>query len=346
MSYLNINGLRKVFDDFVAVDDFNLDIKKGEFVSLLGPSGCGKTTTIQMLGGFLEPTAGQIVLDGVDITHKKANKRGLGVVFQTYALFPHMDVFHNISFGLEMRKLSQKEIEYKVSKTLKLVGLEQFSKRYPSDISGGQRQRVALARALVFNPPLLLLDEPLSNLDAKLREGMQIELRAIQQNLGTTTIMVTHDQQEALALSDRIVILNNSKIEQIGLPQEIYNHPKTRFCLHFLGQSNRFSIKLHKHKNKRIIKLEKFEVSLDHLEVDDEDHFEFYVRPEKIRMIDNAHEGLSGVITSKLFLGFYLTYTVSTSVGDILVHTQEKFRNSEVGERIGLVFQPNDIIAF
>ena len=241
MSFLRLQGLVKRFGDFLAVDDVDLEVEKGEFVSLLGPSGCGKTTTLQMIAGFEEPTAGRIFIDGKDITGVKASQRGIGIVFQSYALFPHMTVFQNVSFGLEMRKVGEAERKARVMETLELVHLEDFAQRFPRELSGGQQQRVALARALVIKPEVLLLDEPLSALDAKIREDMQIELRGIQRTVGTTTILVTHDQSEALSMSDRVAVMNEGRLVQVDMPYQAYEFPETPFVSGFLGKSNKFS---------------------------------------------------------------------------------------------------------
>ncbi|MEI8403511.1 MAG: ABC transporter ATP-binding protein, partial [Alcaligenaceae bacterium] len=222
MSYLVLNNLTKRYGSTAVVDGLSLSIAQGEFVSLLGPSGCGKTTTLQMIAGFVEPTAGSIVLNGKDLNKVAANKRGLGIVFQNYALFPHMTAAQNVAFGLEMQGVSKTECAARVADTLKLVGLTHLAERYPARMSGGQQQRVALARALVIQPSVLLLDEPLSNLDAKLREEMQLELRSIQRTLGTTTVLVTHDQSEAVVLGDQIGVMNQGKLLQMGSPQQIY----------------------------------------------------------------------------------------------------------------------------
>ncbi|TPK95335.1 MULTISPECIES: ABC transporter ATP-binding protein, partial [unclassified Mesorhizobium] len=207
MAFLELQSLTKTFGEFVAVDEFNLSVDRGEFICLLGPSGCGKTTTLQMVAGLVQPTTGRVELDGRDITRLPSNKRGLGIVFQSYALFPHMTVAQNVAFGLEMRKVPAAERTKRVDETLGLVHLEAFGGRYPRQLSGGQRQRVALARAIVIQPPILLLDEPMGALDAKLRDEMQIELRALQRRLGITTMMVTHDQAEAMTLADRVVLM-------------------------------------------------------------------------------------------------------------------------------------------
>ena len=240
MSFLELKGLSKRYDGVLAVADCNLTIAEGEFVCLLGPSGCGKTTTLQMIAGFVEPTSGSILLDGADITHVKPSQRGLGIVFQSYALFPHMTVGENVAFGLEMRKVDAAERRRRVADALELVHLGPMAARYPRELSGGQRQRVALARALVIQPPVLLLDEPMGALDAKLREEMQIELRALQHRVGITTIMVTHDQAEAMTLADRVVLMNKGRVEQVGRPFEMYEHPNGRFSSTFLGKANVF----------------------------------------------------------------------------------------------------------
>src|SRR5438132_1071963 len=241
MSFLELDRVGKQFGPQTVVDDFSLAVGKGEFVSFLGPSGCGKTTTLQMIAGFLDPSRGAIRLEGRDLTAVPPAKRGLGIVFQSYALFPHMTAAENVAFGLEMRRVPRAERDERVRATLAMVGLAGYENRYPRRMSGGQQQRVALARALVIRPSVLLLDEPLSNLDAKLREGMQIELRQIQRNLGTTTILVTHDQIEAMSLSDRIVVMSQGRIEQIGTPQETYERPASAFVSQFLGKTNDFA---------------------------------------------------------------------------------------------------------
>ena len=216
MAYLELDRVGKQFGAQTVVDDFTLAVRKGEFISFLGPSGCGKTTTLQMIAGFLDLSRGAIRLEERDLARVHPAKRGLGIVFQSYALFPHMTAAENVAFGLEMRRVPRSERAERVRAALTMVGLSGYEERYPRRMSGGQQQRVALARALVIRPSVLLLDEPLSNLDAKLREGMQIELRQIQRTLGTTTILVTHDQNEAMSLSDRIVVMNQGRIEQIG----------------------------------------------------------------------------------------------------------------------------------
>ncbi|WP_428683858.1 ABC transporter ATP-binding protein [Reyranella sp.] len=287
MAFLELEKLTKSFGTHNAVDGLTLGVEKGEFVALLGPSGCGKTTTLQMIAGFVEPTSGSIRLAGKDLLAIKPAKRGLGIVFQSYALFPHMTVAENVGFGLEMQGVAAAERKTRVAETLELVGLGAFTTRFPRQMSGGQQQRVALARALVIRPQVLLLDEPLSNLDAKLREGMQIELRQIQRTVGTTTILVTHDQAEAMALSDRIVVMNQGKAEQIGPPHEAYERPATPFVANFLGKTNLVG--------------------------------GASVRPERISF---AASGLAGTVRTRIFQGNHWLYQVDTASGLVTVIRQ------------------------
>ncbi len=240
MTFLKLSGIQKRFGDALAVEDFNLDAERGEFVSFLGPSGCGKTTTLRMIAGFEEPSAGTIEVEGRDITYMPPNRRNVGMVFQSYALFPNMSVADNIGFGLKVRKQPGAAIRKRVDELLTLIHLEGRGGRYPYQLSGGQQQRVALARALAIEPQVLLLDEPLSALDAKIRVALRHEIRQIQRQLGITTVYVTHDQEEALSLSDRVVVMSEGRIEQIGTPFEIYNFPSTSFVASFVGTLNRF----------------------------------------------------------------------------------------------------------
>jgi putative spermidine/putrescine transport system ATP-binding protein len=244
MSYLELSKIRKEFSGTVAVEDFNLSASQGEFVSFLGPSGCGKTTTLRMIAGFELPTSGSITLSGQDLTYVPPNKRKVGMVFQSYALFPNMTVSENIGYGLRVAGKSHADIKKRVTEMLTLIHLENFPTRYPYQLSGGQQQRVALARALAFHPTVLLLDEPLSALDAKIRVELRQEIRRIQRQLGITTIYVTHDQEEALSLSDRIVVMSQGRVEQIGAPFEIYNFPATEFVASFVGQLNLVPVNL------------------------------------------------------------------------------------------------------
>jgi spermidine/putrescine ABC transporter ATP-binding subunit len=235
---IRIENLTKKFGDFVALNDFSLNINKGEFITFLGPSGSGKTTTLMLVAGFIYPTAGDIRIGDESILPKPAHKRNLGIVFQNYSLFPHMTIAENIAFPLKMRKLDTNDIKSKVDDALELVHLGEFGDRYPKQLSGGQQQRVALARALVFRPPILLMDEPLGALDKNLREAMQLEIKSIQERLKITTIYVTHDQSEALTMSDRIIVMNEGAVEQIGSPEDLYEFPANRFVAGFIGESN------------------------------------------------------------------------------------------------------------
>ena len=238
MTHLALTNISKQFGENQVVKDFNLEVKKGEFVSFLGPSGCGKTTTLRMIAGFEIPTSGQVILDDADITNKAPNQRNVGMVFQAYALFPNMTVADNIGFGLKIRKESPEAIKTRIAEMLALIHLEQKGDSYPWQLSGGQQQRVALARALAIHPQVLLLDEPLSALDAKIRVSLRAEIRAIQRKLGITTVYVTHDQEEALSISDRVVVMYDGKEEQVGTPFEIYNFPATTFVASFVGTLN------------------------------------------------------------------------------------------------------------
>ena len=238
MAFLELHNLSKVFGETGAVRDFNLEIEKGELVSFLGPSGCGKTTTLRMVAGFEYPTSGYVKVDGQDITSKPPNQRDVGMVFQAYALFPNMTVANNIGFGLKIARKPPEEIKSRVAEMLSLIHMDDYGDRYPYQLSGGQQQRVALARALALSPEVLLLDEPLSALDAKIRVSLRSEIRSIQRQLGTTAIYVTHDQEEALSISDRIVVMYEGKIEQVGSPFEVYNFPQTTFVANFVGTLN------------------------------------------------------------------------------------------------------------
>jgi putative spermidine/putrescine transport system ATP-binding protein len=234
---VELRGCTRDYGAVRAVDALDLTVHEGEFLALLGPSGCGKTTTLNLIAGFVPPTAGRILIDGEDVTERPAHLRGLGVVFQSYALFPHLSIFENVAFGLRERRVPAAEVARRVGDALELVRLDRTGRQRPAELSGGMQQRVALARALVYRPRVLLLDEPLAALDRKLREGMRDELRAIQRAVGITTIFVTHDQAEALGLSDRIAVMSAGRIEQLGAPREIYEHPRTRFVADFIGAS-------------------------------------------------------------------------------------------------------------
>ena len=317
MSFLVIDGLSKSYGDVHALVDLNLQVAQGEFIGLLGPSGCGKTTTLQALAGFVQPTRGRIVLDGRDITHLDANRRGLGIVFQSYALFPHFTVAQNVAFGLEMRGVSRSDITTRVGRMLELVHLQDLAQRYPRELSGGQRQRVAVARALVIEPPVLLLDEPLSNLDAQLREAMQFELRRIQRKLGTTTLMVTHDQAEALSISDRVVVMHAGRVQQIDAPHRLYEHPQSRFISGFVGKTNllRATVRGAEVELAGGLRLPIGGPST----LSDGTDVTVCLRPEKLSFASDASGRLPARIEERFFLGSQWLYRVSTSLGELEV---------------------------
>jgi len=307
MAFLQLNALSKRYGAVDAVVATDLAVEKGEFVSLLGPSGCGKTTTLQMIAGFVDVSAGQILLDGRDITRAKPASRGLGVVFQSYALFPHMTVRDNIAFGLKMRKVPAAEIAAKVKTVLELVRLAPHADRYPRELSGGQRQRVALARALVIEPPVLLLDEPLSNLDANLREEMQFEIRRIQHAVGITTLMVTHDQAEALSISDRVVVMQAGRVTQIDVPYKLYEHPRTRFISDFVGKANLLAGDYDARGIPQV----------RHAKGDGE--LVLSLRPEKIQLVGASEGRLQGQVLDRYFFGSQWLYRIHTALGEITV---------------------------
>ena len=330
MSHLVLKGVSKYYGEIGALIDMNLSVARGEFISLLGPSGCGKTTTLQVLAGFVPATTGSVTLDGRDITHLAANQRGLGIVFQSYALFPHMTVAQNVSFGLEMRRIDKPAREAAVARMLTLVHLQDHAQRYPRELSGGQRQRVAIARALVIEPPVLLLDEPLSNLDAKLREEMQFELRRIQRKVGTTTIMVTHDQAEALSISDRVVVMEAGRTTQIDAPHRLYEHPRSAFISGFVGKTNLLTGQLVRGaagdavvlRNDQRIEVDAAalqELAVGGAAIDDGAAVTVCVRPEKMFFTDAGPGTIAGRIEERFFLGSRWLYRVDSALGAIEV---------------------------
>lgn len=307
MAFLEIRNVSKVFGkNTVAVENFNLDVEKGELVSFLGPSGCGKTTTLRMVAGFETPTTGRIIIDGRDVTDIPPNQRNVGMVFQAYALFPNMTVAGNIGFGLKIAKKPPEEIKQRVDEMLKLIHMEGFGDRYPYQLSGGQQQRVALARALALRPTMLLLDEPLSALDAKIRIMLRSEIRAIQRELGITTIYVTHDQEEALSISDRVVVMNQGRMEQVGPPFEIYNFPQTEFVAHFVGTLNAVSAEVID-PAAQILSLEGQRVQTSHelKGLRPGDKVMIAIRPERLSLANEGKKAnlLNGKVENITFLG-------------------------------------------
>lgn len=328
MAFLQLEGLSKRYGSIDAVVATNLAVEKGEFVSLLGPSGCGKTTTLQMIAGFVEVSEGRIVLDGRDITHAKPSSRGLGVVFQSYALFPHMSVADNVAFGLRMRKVASADIQRRVATVLDLVRLTQHALRYPRQLSGGQRQRVALARALVIEPPVLLLDEPLSNLDANLREEMQFEIRRIQREVGITTLMVTHDQAEALSISDRVVVMQAGRITQIDEPYKLYEHPRTRFISGFVGKANMLPGDRDAQGCAQV------------RQSAGDGALTLSLRPEKIDLVAAGSGRLQGKVVTRYFLGSQWLYRIETSIGELtVVRRNDGDAPMEEGTPVGMDWQ-------
>jgi putative spermidine/putrescine transport system ATP-binding protein len=302
--FLTLQRLTLRYGKTIAVADLDLSVARGELLALLGPSGCGKTTTMRAIAGLLTPSGGRIRLDGTDITHMPANKRGIGLVFQSYALFPHLTIFENVAFGLRLKGIRGRALDAKVQASLSSVGLAEFSDRKPPELSGGQQQRVALARSMVMEPKLLLLDEPLSNLDARLRLDMRAELQRVQKRTGVTMIFVTHDQAEALALADRIVVMKSGAIEQIGAPAEIYNHPVSRFVADFVGFENVFAV-----RNGRLQR-ESGAVELANLP----SVAGLAWRPRGVRLGSGP---LSGTVSGVSFAGGIREYVLETSFGPI-----------------------------
>ena len=341
MAYMTLKDIDVRYDKKKQVlKGLNLEVKEGELVSLLGPSGCGKTTTLRVVAGFIEPESGVFSLDGEDLTKVPVHKRNFGIVFQSYALFPHLNVYDNVAFGLKMRKLDKQQIDQKVKNILEVCGLSEFEKRFPQQMSGGQRQRVALARALVIEPKLLLLDEPLSNLDAKLRINMRMEIKRIQKKLGITTLFVTHDQEECFSISDKVAVMNQGVIEQFDTPENIYQRPKTEFVARFIGFENFLSLK----KEGNVYKTEAGAVFMVET-VKDGDHVSGTIRPEDIRIAGEKedHNVLSGTVGVRTFLGKSYQYEVLTEEGKFLVSrpAEEVY---EEGSRIRLYLPESKLI--
>lgn len=299
-----------------AVNGLTMDINQGEFLTLLGPSGCGKTTTLRMIAGLEEPTNGKIIIDGDDVSKVPPYRRNVNTVFQNYALFPHMNVFENVAFGLKIKKVPKNEIEMKVNNILHLVKLDGYENRMPSELSGGQKQRVALARAIVNNPKVLLLDEPLSALDLKLRKEMQIELKHLQRELGITFIFVTHDQEEALTMSDRIAIMNNGNLEQIGTPDEIYEKPKTRFVANFIGETNLFKgVIFDKKESETIIDVSGDKIPVKECPFRNGEEVYISIRPERLKFKNKCENDMPHIkikLKERIYIGSVIKTIVTT----------------------------------
>ncbi|HET7572418.1 MAG TPA: ABC transporter ATP-binding protein [Gaiellaceae bacterium] len=340
---IRLVGLTKRFEDVVAVDGISLDIERGQFFALLGPSGCGKTTTLRMIGGFEEPTAGRIELGGVDVAPLPPYKRDVNTVFQSYALFPHLSIFENVAFGLRRRKVKGGELRRRVGEALELVGLAGLEQRKPRQLSGGQQQRIALARALVNRPRVLLLDEPLGALDLKLRKEMQLELKRIQHEVGITFVHVTHDQEEAMTMADRIVIMNGGRIEQLGSPSELYERPHTAFVAGFLGVSNLLTGTVCGEDRVRLAEGSEVHVPRDVL-AGRTGPVSIGVRPEKLRVGGGEVNTLSGTVAESAYIGVSTQYVVDTPAGAVTVYVQNDrpgARGVVPGERLTLGWSPD-----
>ena len=336
----NIIGLKhltKKFEDgFLAVSDFNLEVKKGEFVTFLGPSGCGKTTTLRMIAGFDLPTEGQILLNGRDITKLPPYQRPINTVFQRYALFPHMNIYENIAFGLRQKKTKEDVIKKKVKKVLDLVDLEGFEGRSVQTLSGGQQQRIAIARALVNEPEILLLDEPLGALDLKMRKEMQLELKQMHDELGITFIYVTHDQEEALTMSDRIVVMSEGRIQQLGTPEDIYNEPKNAFVADFIGESNIFNGIMTGKLRARFCGGE-FECVDD---IEEGTHITAVVRPEDVEITPPEEGTIRGIVSSVIFKGMHYEITIESGKNEMVARSVHSARP---GDTVGMRVDPDNI---
>ena len=318
---IELKNISKNFEDQQVLKGIDLNIYENEFLTLLGPSGCGKTTLLRIIGGFEEPSNGQLIFDGKDISKVPPYKREVNTVFQKYALFPFLNVADNIAFGLNLKKMDKDVIEKKVSRMLELVGLKGFEKRDVTLLSGGQQQRVAIARALVNEPKVLLLDEPLGALDAKLRKDMQTELKKIQKEVGITFIFVTHDQEEALSMSDTIVVLNDGVIQQIGTPMDIYNEPQNRFVAEFIGESNIIEGNMIKDC---LVNFDGIDWECVDKGFKDNEDIEVVLRPEDMDVVEPEAGKVSGTIISKVFMGVHYEYLVENKNRNYKVHTTEK----------------------
>ena len=334
---IELKNISKKYEDHTVLDNLSLDIKKNEFLTLLGPSGCGKTTTLKIIAGFEYADDGKVLFEEKDLNNIPPYQRPVNTVFQKYALFPHMNVYENIAFGLKIKKMPKDQIDAKVKEMLRLVALEGCEKRKVDSLSGGQQQRIAIARALVNEPKVLLLDEPLGALDLKLRQEMQIELKKMQQKLGITFIFVTHDQEEALSMSDTIVVMNKGKIQQMGSPEDIYNEPKNSFVARFIGQSNIFDG----------VMLDDFKVKFCDTDFDCVDKgfdknedIEVVIRPEDIKMVSPQEGMLKGKVTSVVFKGVHYEIEVIENDRKWILHNT---KNAVVGEELGMDIYPEDI---
>ena len=352
---ISLHNLSKIFhrgkEAFKAVDNVNLHVKSGELVTLLGPSGCGKTTILRMIAGFERPTEGRVLIGEEDITEMAANKRKIGFVFQNYALFPHMNIFDNVAYGLKIRGVSREERKKLVAQVLHMVELEEVENRFPNQLSGGEQQRVALARVFVTDPKVLLMDEPLSNLDAKLRIYMRAEIRQLQKKLGITCIYVTHDQKEALSIADRIVVLNKGKVEQVATPFELYANPATLFVADFIGQANIFKGQVKAFRDKEMdVFIYGHVMAIRNNEkkrFKDGEEVALVVRPESVRLGPPEGSILKGRVLSRVFVGDKMEYAIEIEPGN-LIHAFEPYSRDipifSEGDSVGLRINPLDVM--
>lgn len=350
MALLTLENVSVAYENQNILDQFNLNIEKGQLISLLGPSGCGKTTTLRLIAGFLEAKEGRFLFDGKDYTRVPVNKRNFGFVFQSYALFPHLSVFDNVAFGLRLRKVNQAEIEQRVRQILDVVSLNGFEKRFPKELSGGQRQRVAIARALVIQPDLLLFDEPLSNLDANLRVNMRVEIRRIQQELGITTVYVSHDQEECFSISDQVAIMNKGIIEQLDDPATIFNYPRSEFVARFIGFNNFISFGERTEQDGEIQLTAGGHVfrAAKNPGTANQTGKKGAIRPDDLIVTaeepaDARHNVLNGKVKVSTFLGRSYQYVVETDLGDFTVN-QEMESPYKSGQPVHLLFPKEKLV--
>ena len=334
---VEINDITKSFDENIVLDHINLSINQNEFVTLLGPSGCGKTTLLRLIGGFETQDSGSILFDGLPLKDIPANKREINTVFQNYALFPHLNVFDNIAFGLKIKKMSKEDISKEVLHALKMVKLDGYKDRKITQLSGGQQQRVAIARAIVNKPKLLLLDEPLGALDLKLRQDMQYELKEMQKALGISFVFVTHDQEEALTMSDTVVVMNDGVIQQIGTPEDIYNEPKNKFTADFIGESNIIPGIM---KKDFLVHFEGIDFECVDSGFDVNESIDVVIRPEDIVLKLEMDNALNGIVDDIAFKGVHFEISVLVKDKAYIIHSTDR---QEIGTRVSLHFDPDEI---
>ena len=341
---VKFENITKKFNETVAVDNVSCSFEAGTLTTLLGPSGCGKTTSLRIIAGLERATEGKILIDNEDVTILPATDRDVSMVFQSYALFPHMSVIENVSYGLKMINVKKEEYTEKSIETLKLVNLEGYENRMPSELSGGQQQRVAVARAIVLKPKVLLFDEPLSNLDAKLRRQVREDIREIQQKLGVTTIYVTHDQEEALAISDKVIVMNKAVIAQEGSPKDLYNNPKNKFVANFIGDANVVSAEIEsKESNSYKIKLAEMKINIIS-EKNMTGNISVALRPEKININKNKSENnINAKVTNASFVGSSYQYILSTNIGKIYVISKDTINTFKINDEVFLSFNEKDV---